>query len=136
MDPGSSVALAPQVCSQAGLEAGMECSENMPGVNGKTSEELPGDDEPFGSREPQYYSSLCTQWLPLCFEPSTKIIFKNFLSQISIHHHTWAPTHVSTSFYLNGEEWLVSFFLFKHRHKCILSQDKLFCAPTMHLQTM
>lgn len=104
MDPGSSMALAPQVCPQAGLEAGMECSESMSDVYVKTSEELSGDDEPFGSREPEYYSSVCTQWLHLCFEHSNKIFFKNSLSQISIHHHTWAPMHVSTSFYLNDDE--------------------------------
>lgn len=104
MDQGSSMALAPQVCPQPGLEAGMECSENMSNVNVKASEELSGDDEPFGSREPQYCSSVCIQWLHLRFEHSTKIIFKNSLSQISIHHHPWAPTHASTSFYLSGEE--------------------------------
>ena len=104
MDPGSSMALAPQVCPQAGLEAGMERSESMPDVNVKASEELSGDDEPFGSREPQYYSSVCTGWLHLCLEHSTEIIFKNSSSQISIHPHAWAPTQVSTSFYLNGEE--------------------------------
>lgn len=122
--------------STGGLEAGMEYSESMPDVNVKASEELSGDDKSFGSREPQYYSAVCTRWLHLCFEHSTKIIFKNSSSQISIHPHARAPTQVSTSFYLNGEEWLVSFFLFKHRHKCTLSWDKLFCAPTLHLQTM
>lgn len=81
MDPGNSMALVPQVCPQPGLEAGMDCSESMSDVNVKASEQLSEDDEPFGSREPQYYSLVCTQWLHVCFEQSTKIIFTNSLSQ-------------------------------------------------------
>lgn len=38
MDPGSSMALVPQVCPQPGLEAGMECSESMSDVNVKAAE--------------------------------------------------------------------------------------------------